>query len=121
MSRPSVSAPPVAAARTTKPELSAELSSAPVHSNRILWLVFSAIILILAIGIFAVLRTKQNAVSIVARNRPENQESLLEALRGELSRLERARVHGSISTEEYVGTRNALNQSIQLAMAKGRN
>jgi len=120
-SQPSLSFPPVAAPRNTKPALSAESSPAPVHSKQKLWLAFSAVIFILAIGIFAVLRMKQNAVSVAARNRPENQESLLEALRGELSRLERARVHGSISTEEYMGTRKALNQSIQTAMAKGRN
>ncbi len=121
MSQPSLSAPPVAAARNIKPALSAESSPAPIHSKQKLWLAFSAVFFILAIGIFAVLRMKQNAASVAARNRPENQESLLEALRGELSRLERARVHGSISTEEYVGTRKALNQSIQIAMAKGQN
>jgi hypothetical protein len=121
ISQPSLSVPPLAAARNTKPAISAESSAAPVHSNRKIWLAFSAIIFILGVGIFAVLRMKQNAVSVAARSRPENQESLLVALRGELSRLERARVHGSISTEEYVGTRKALNQSIQIAMAKGQN
>lgn len=121
MSQPSLSVPPVAAARNTKPALSAESSPAPVHSKQKLWLAFLTVLFILAIGIFAVLRMKQNAASVAARNGPENQESLLEALRGELSRLERARVHGSISTEEYVGTRKALNQSIQIAMAKVRN
>jgi hypothetical protein len=116
-SAPSVLSPPVAASHNAKPALTAKSVSAPVQSNQELWLMLLAIVFILAIVVFAVLRMKRNA----ARKHPGNQEPLLEALRGELSRLERARLQGSISTEEYAGTRQALYQSIQVAMARGRN
>jgi hypothetical protein len=116
-SAPSVLSPPVAASRNAKPALTAKSVSAPVQSNQELWLMLLAIVFILAIVLSAALRMKRNA----ARKHPGNQEPLLESLRAELSRLERARLQGSISTEEYAGTRQALYQSIQVAMARGRN
>jgi hypothetical protein len=119
-SAPSVSAPPVTPSRNVRSAASAISMSAPVRSEQELWLAVLAIIFILAMGAFAVLRMKRNGVSVAARKRAGNQRPLLEALKGELSRLERARLRGSISTEEYAGVKQALNQGIQVATSRSR-
>ena len=118
---PPVAAPPVVASHNTESAPFAKSVSAAVQSEQKLWLMPLAIIFSLAIGVFAVLRMKRQAPSVASHKHRGNQEPLLEALRGELSRLERARLQGSISTEEYAGTRQALYQSIQVAMSRGRN
>jgi len=54
-----------------------------------------------------------------ARTRTDAQgATLIEALKEELFQLEADRIHGSISREEYVTTKQALDETVRRAVAK---
>jgi len=88
------------------------------QSKRELWLLTGGIILILAVFGLAAWRARRKVVPIIAGKSVGGQPSILEALKEELFQLESDRLHGSISAEEYAATKDALNQSIQRALAR---
>jgi hypothetical protein len=117
---PPVAAPSIVASDSTESAHFAKSLPAAVQSEQKAWLILLAIIFILTIGISAALRMRREARSVAGRKHDGNQRLLLEALGQELSRLERARLQGAISTEEYAGTRQALYQGIRVATSRGR-
>ena len=65
-------------------------------------------------------RMRINAATTVAPviNAARRSTGSLEAVKEELFRLEKEKVRGSISREEYATAKQALDQSVQRAMAK---
>ena len=109
--------PPVAAANPTA--LAAVQSAAngvPEQSSHEVWAVGAAFAAIFAAGIFALRRRPR-----IARPGPvasAGREPLLEALQEELSQLENERRNGAISAEQYDSTKQALDLSLQRALAR---
>lgn len=90
-------------------------------SRKELWPLIGGIIVMLAILVLAVWRIRKRVPPLAATKSAENADSLLEALKEELFQLESDRVHESISAEEYEAAKDALNQSIQRALARRKN
>lgn len=99
------SAPPSASAGHPGP---GNAPAATQTSRKELWFMLSGIVVILALGAFALWRVRRDASPRVARN-----ESALDGLKGELFQLESDRLRGKVSAEEYAATKDALNRSIQ--------
>src|SRR5215831_5111657 len=98
-----VSAPPPAAAAAQTPV---------DQSKRELWFFISGIVVIVAVGIFALRRMNQPAAPASAG------EPALEALKTEMFQLEADRLRGSISAEEYSTTKAALSQTLERILAR---
>ena len=75
------------------------------------------------LGIF-VLRARlrggrQNTVvAEMGSGRADHSTALIAGLKEELFKLERDRIHGSISREEYAATKQALDETVRRAIAK---
>ncbi len=112
-------APPTVSAPSGNPH-PAQTNPPPVadQSRKELWLMIAGIFVILALGVFAIWRMKSRPAVAIGGASPDLQKPLLEALKEELFQLESDRLHGVISDEEYSTTKQALNQSIQRAMAR---
>ena len=84
---------------------------------------FQAVLGLVLVGGLALLfwsRMRINAATTVAPviNAARRSTGSLEAVKEELFRLEKEKVRGSISREEYATAKQALEQSVQRAMAK---
>jgi len=75
------------------------------------------------LGIF-VLRARlrggrQNTVAAeMGSGRADHSAALIAGLKEELFKLEKDRIHGSISREEYAATKQALDETVRRAIAK---
>ena len=85
------------------------------------WVIIPGIGAFLAAVIFAVWKRKRNTVSREAAASSAVRGTHVEALKQELFRLETEKLRGSISSEEYDSTRQALNANIQRALAREKN
>lgn len=118
------SAPQVAPAapttpQPTPPQTSAhnQAAAAPTQSNRELWLIIGAIVVLLAASVYVFSRMNRQPV-IAAAGNAAAPTSTVDVLKEELFRLESERAHGAISPEEYAATKEALNKSIERALAR---
>ena len=118
-SAPSVAAAPPETSQTTSPQPSTrnQAAAAPAQSNRELWLIVGAIIVLLVISVYVFSRMNRRPV-IAAAGNAAAPTSTVDVLKAELFRLESERAHGAISPEEYAATKEALNKSIERALAR---
>ena len=106
-----VSAPPPA---EPVPAQAASSTNTPVdQSRREIWFFISGIVVIVAVGIFALRRMNQPAAAPASVGEPA-----LEALKAEMFQLETDRLRGSISAEEYSTTKAALSQTLERMLAR---
>ena len=112
---PQVSAPPVPASvppdnnRTRPPTTAA-------GPTKTLWVVLAVVGGILAIGVLVILKMRIDLAT--ESNRPSRRQPLIEVLKEELFKLELDRAQGSISAEDYAATKEALNHTLERALAK---
>ena len=104
-------ASPVAAAPANATEAAAT-ESVPSQSKKGSWALVAALAALLATGVFVIWRSRRRTVPASVA---------VEALKEELFQLETKRLHGAISSEQYESTKQALNLSIQRALAKGKS
>ena len=118
-SAPSVAPAAPQAPEATSPQPSArnQAAAAPTQSNRELWLIISAIVVLLAASVYVFSRMNRRPV-IAAAGNAVAPSSTVDLLKEELFRLESERAHGAISPEEYTATKEALNKSIERALAR---
>lgn len=100
------------------PAVAAE--AAPAASSKDVWAVGCAVMAVLAAALFAVWQRRKSAGSPSAAGGAVP-VFLIDALKEELFQLETERLHGAISAEQYASTKQALNLSIQRALAKGKS
>jgi hypothetical protein len=113
---PPVSIAPVAV--NTSAAQSTKVPSAPPEvSKNVWWLLLPGIAVVLAVALFGVWRSGKRAPAAPV-DKAAPRLSLLDALKEELFQLESDRLRGTISAEEYADAKQALNQSIQRAMAR---
>ena len=81
-----------------------------------LWLSLGAVGGVLAIGVLAAWKMRRGRVK--QSKLPSVRQPLVEVLKEELFQLELDRVRGSISEEDYAATKQALNHTLERALAK---
>jgi len=99
----------------------ADSKAASAKARSLLLPVAIGLIVVASVGLLAwSKRTQKNAGQTVAPAiyPAHRSTSLLEAVKEELFQLEKDKVRGSISREEYATAKQALEQSVQRAMAK---
>lgn len=110
-------APQSPEATSPQPSARNQAAAAPTQSNRELWLIVGAIIVLLAASVYVFSRMNRRPVLAAAGNAAAP-SSTVDVLKEELFRLESERAHGAISPEEYAATKEALNKSIERALAR---
>jgi hypothetical protein len=95
----------------------ANLSNTEDHSSKDAWAIGSLTLLLIVGGVFALWRRERKLSAVRAfSNTP-----VIQALKDELFQLETERSRGAISAEQYDSTRDALNLSLQRALAREKN
>lgn len=92
-------------------------AAVPERSARDLGVILSAIILLVIIGAYTLLRVRRPPVITPGRSAGQP-SSAVEALKEELFQLETERAQGAISGEEYAATRDALSKSLERALKR---
>jgi hypothetical protein len=110
------------AANASKPLQASAIQSPKQTQFSFEWLIVGVVTVIL-LGIFVVrarLRGgRQNtAVAEMGSGRVDHSAALIAGLKEELFKLEKDRIHGSISREEYAATKQALDETVRRAIAK---
>ncbi len=117
-----VAAPPPATAAPQTPATGSSAQALPPpapptapagREGMPIWMILTAIAVVAGLGGFLLLRVRKSSASPDAVG-----SSVQEALKDELMHLESERLKGSISEEEYVSARNALNVSIERTLAR---
>ena len=119
-SAPNTITPPPAAEAASEAPAAHAAAAAPVHDDhntRDVWAIGSLTLLLITGGVFALWRRNRNLPAVQA---PAN-TPVVQALKDELFQLETERSHGTISTEQYDSARDALNLSLQRALAREKN
>lgn len=124
------SAPPAIAQAAPVPQVSAAPvpTSVPPDKSRTvppttaagptktLWLTLAVVGGILAIGVLVIWKMRLDLGP--QSKRPSRRQPLIEVLKEELFQLELDRAQGSISAEDYAATKQALNHTLERALAK---
>jgi len=92
------------------------LSTTTAQATPMLWLSLAAVGGVLAIGALALWRIGRGRVK--QSKLPSGRQPLIAVLKEELFQLELDRVRGSISEEDYAATKQALNHTLERALAK---
>ncbi|HTD24499.1 MAG TPA: carboxypeptidase-like regulatory domain-containing protein [Terriglobales bacterium] len=122
VSRPAAAGNNFSAANASKPLPASAIQNPKQTQFSLEWLIVGVVTVIL-LGIF-VLRTRlrggrQNtAVAEMGSGRADHSAALIAGLKEELFKLEKDRIHGSISREEYTATKQALDETVRRAIAK---
>lgn len=117
---PLASAPPAALPSAHPAPQPAATEAAPGTSNKVIWFAVCAMVTLLAAGVVLLWRRKKNA-AVPSATAAGGSAPVVDALKEELFQLETERLHGAISAEQYVSTKEALTVSIQRALAREKS
>jgi len=123
--------PPTSVAKAAAPQISAipavgsnlggtatsAPTKAPALSSPALWLVLAGPAAVLAAVLFALWWYRRKPAQTTEMDQTASRPRFVDALKEELFQLERDRLRGSISAEEYVEVKQALNHNIQRALS----
>ncbi len=100
-------------------EASAELLQEKIKEE--LWAIIAAMALLLVAGVALAVRGRKRFSSRELSAGGEDENLAVISLKDELSQLETEKLYGAISSEEYEGAKEALNVSLQRAMARNQD
>ncbi len=89
--------------------------------GREFWAILSIMTAFLTAGVVFVVRRRRRPSKTVAANDIEDDSSVINAIRDELSQLETEKLYGVISPEEYETAKQAVSVSLERALTRTRN